>query len=43
MEVELTRDTELIGKMDPFLVMSIGSERKKTKAKNNEGKHCVWA
>ena len=39
----MTRDTETFGKMDPFIVMTLGSQKKTTKAKNNEGKSCVWA
>ena len=43
MEVELTRDTEMFGKMDPYIVIRLGSNSHTTKSKNNEGRHCIWA
>ena len=39
----MSRDTDVFGKMDPYIMMTLGSQKKTTKAKNNEGKSCVWA
>jgi len=38
----MTRDTELVGQMDPYVIMKLGSKSHTTKAKYNEGKHCIW-
>ena len=37
----LTRDTE-IGKMDPYLIINIGSRKFKSKVQNNEGSKPTW-
>lgn len=38
----LLRDTELIGKMDPFVEMVLGAHSKRTTVKDNAGKNPVW-
>ena len=39
---QLTRDTELFGKMDPFCEITIGSQILKTKIAEGQGKTPVW-
>lgn len=39
---KLTRDTELMGKMDPYCVIKIGSTTQKTQVKEDAGKVPVW-
>ena len=42
-EANLTRDTEMFGKMDPFLELKIGGQQvKKTAVKDEAGKNPVW-
>ena len=41
-EAKLTRDTEFLGKMDPFCVVSYKNHRFKTKVHSNSGKTPVW-
>lgn len=41
-DAELTRDTELLGKMDPYVVIKIGGKDYKTSVKRNAGKQPVW-
>lgn len=38
----LTRDTEVIGKMDPYCVLTLGTEKHQTKHKNEAGKEVQW-
>jgi Ca2+-dependent lipid-binding protein len=42
MDVELFRDTEMFGEMDPYIILKIGKDIYTTKAKDNQGKHCTW-
>lgn len=28
--------------MDPYILISLDGQQYSTKAKNNEGKHCIW-
>ena len=39
---KLTRDTEAIGKMDPYTVLAYRGEKYKTKVLNGKGKTPVW-
>ncbi len=39
---DLKRDTELFGKMDPYVKITIGSQTKKTRTHNSGGKHPRW-
>lgn len=39
---KLIRDTELMGKMDPYCVIKVGSASQKTKVKDDAGKTPVW-
>jgi hypothetical protein len=39
---KLTRDTELIGKMDPYCLITIGRERFRTEAQKGAGKFPSW-
>lgn len=41
-EVELIRNTEMLGEMDPYILITLDGQRYTTKAKNNEGRHCIW-
>ena len=38
----LTRDTELLGKMDPYCVFILGDKKFKTKVKDEAGKNPNW-
>jgi hypothetical protein len=43
LKADLTRDTEVFGKMDPYVVLQLGAEQKKqTSVKGNAGKNPVW-
>lgn len=42
LRARLTRDTEVFGKMDPYVKLELGSQRYKTKTHNNAGKHPSW-
>ena len=35
MEVELTRNTEIVGEMDPYIIAKLGKKNYNTKAKSN--------
>ena len=39
---KLTRDTEFLGKMDPYIALSVGDEKRRTKTHDNAGKTPVW-
>ena len=39
---KLTRDTELIGKMDPYCLIMIGRDRFRTEAHKSAGKFPSW-
>lgn len=41
-EIDLTRNTELVGEMDPFVELELQGEMHRTAVRDNEGKHCVW-
>lgn len=41
-QAKLTRDTEAIGKMDPFAEVKLGAMTKRTSVKDNVGKEPVW-
>ena len=41
-EAKLTRNTELLGKMDPFVIMQVRDYVIRTKVKNSAGKNPVW-
>ena len=41
-EANLTRDTEWIGKMSPYVIFSYKGKEFKTKASKREGKHPQW-
>lgn len=41
-EARLTRDTEAIGKMDPFVRITYGQQQFKTIVKDEAGKNPVW-
>lgn len=41
-EAKLTRDTEFMGKMDPFCVIDYRQARNKTVTKHDAGKTPVW-
>ena len=41
-EIDMDRDTEAIGKMDPYIELDINGVKKKTSVKQNEGKKCIW-
>ena len=41
-EAVLTRDTELVGQMDPYIVIMIGDKKWKTTIKDNAGTHPMW-
>lgn len=38
----LTKDTDLFGKMDPYVVCKIGNEQKRTKTHKGGGKKPQW-
>jgi hypothetical protein len=38
----LTRDTELVGKMDPYVVFKFGDKKFKTSTKQEAGKTPNW-
>ena len=38
----LYRDTEMFGKMDPYVKFEIGKEKKKTKVHKSGGKSPIW-
>jgi Ca2+-dependent lipid-binding protein len=38
----LTRDTELVGKMDPYVEIKLGSRKVRTSVKEEAGKTPVW-
>jgi Ca2+-dependent lipid-binding protein len=38
----LTRDTSVIGKMDPYVILNVNGKAYKTKVHNNGGKHPEW-
>ena len=39
-EIDMDRDADIIGKMDPYVVLDINGIKKKTSVKLNEGKKC---
>ena len=41
-EAKLTRNTEMFGKMDPFVKIQIGGVTYTTKVMDNAGKTPVW-
>jgi Ca2+-dependent lipid-binding protein len=41
-DAKLTRDVELVGKMDPFVVIKVDGKELKTKTIDNGGKNPVW-
>ena len=41
-EAKLTRDTELVGKMDPYVVLKYREQVLKTKTNKNGGKNPSW-
>jgi Ca2+-dependent lipid-binding protein len=41
-EAKLARDTEFIGKMDPFAVVQYKQQKFKTKVKDEAGDNPVW-
>lgn len=41
-KAKLTRDTEAIGKMDPFAKIKLGEMEKRTSVKDNVGKEPIW-
>ena len=41
-EAQLTRSTEMVGKMDPYVTLTYGSEKFNTKVLDGKGKTPVW-
>jgi len=41
-EAKLTRDTEMLGKMDPYCVITYNGNKLKTATKVEAGKRPVW-
>jgi Ca2+-dependent lipid-binding protein len=41
-EAKLLRDTEIIGKMDPFVVLEYSGKKYRTKVHQGGGKHPKW-
>ena len=41
-EAELTRDTEMVGKMDPYVKFVHHKKTHKTRVKDEAGKHPRW-
>ena len=41
-EAKLTRDTEMFGKMDPYVKMAYREQEWKSKVCENGGKHQKW-
>ena len=41
-EGKFLHDKDVIGKMDPYIVMEYGSQNKKTSVKNGAGKTPKW-
>jgi Ca2+-dependent lipid-binding protein len=41
-EAELTRNTELVGKMDPFVEFKLNDQVRRTEVREDEGTHCIW-
>ena len=41
-EAELTRNTEMIGKMDPYVKFKYDKKEMKTRVKDEAGKHPRW-
>jgi len=41
-EAKLTRDTEVIGKMDPYVVINMREQRFRTKEASDQGKNPLW-
>lgn len=39
---KLTHDTETFGKMDPYVVVTIGGRKEKTRTHENGGKNPRW-
>lgn len=39
---KLTKDTEMFGKMDPYLIIDIKGKKQQTKVHDNGGKLPVW-
>ena len=42
MEAQLTRDTEIFSKMDPYIVINTRQQRIRTITMNSAGKNPVW-
>ena len=42
MEIDMNRDTDVVTKMDPYVVLDLNGLRVKTTVKNGEGKNCIW-
>jgi Ca2+-dependent lipid-binding protein len=42
-EAELLRDTELVGNMDPYVLIQLDDQKTTTKAKESQGKQCTWS
>ena len=42
LEARLTRDTEAVGKMDPYVVINTRMQRIRTKTCQEAGKNPVW-
>lgn len=41
-EIELTRNTDILGKMDPYASLQLGNRKYTTETRNDEGMHAVW-
>lgn len=41
-EGRLFRDTEVFGKMDPYVILSLNDKKFKTRVHNNGGKNPKW-
>lgn len=41
-EIDLTRNTEIMGEMDPYVELELQGELHRTAVRDNEGKHCIW-
>ena len=41
-EAKKLRDTDVFGKMDPYVVLTYGSSQFKTTVKNNAGRNAMW-
>ena len=38
----MNQDSDIITKMDPFVVVELNGQRFSTSIKENEGTHCIW-